>query len=77
VFGTTAGVGVAAYAANGFANQIGVSWLRLLSPFHYYIGAEPLKHGVAPAHVAVLVTISLASVAIGAWRFNHRDIGVR
>jgi hypothetical protein len=45
-FGATAGIGVLAYAVNGFAPQIHAEWLRYLSPFHYYIGGEPLTNGL-------------------------------
>lgn len=45
VFGITAGAGVAAYALHGFAPQIGADRLRDLTPYHYYIGGEPLKNG--------------------------------
>jgi ABC-2 type transport system permease protein len=74
VFGATAGAGVLGYAVNGFAPQIGAAWLQRLSPFHYYIGAEPLKNGLNPAHVAVLSAVSAILVTAGTWGFNHRDV---
>ncbi|GAA5019765.1 ABC transporter permease subunit [Actinopolymorpha pittospori] len=74
VFGTTAGIGVLAYAVNGFAPQIHAEWLRYLSPFHYYIGGEPLKNGLQLTDACVLLAISVILVAAGAWRLNRRDI---
>ncbi|MEV5576764.1 hypothetical protein AB0L06_42635 [Spirillospora sp. NPDC052269] len=45
VFGITAGVGVASYALNGFAPQIGADALRYATPFHYYIGTHLMTSG--------------------------------
>lgn len=74
VFGITAGIGVAAYAINGFAPQIGAEWLRNLTPFHYYIGGEPLRNGFRPVDAAVLAGVTLLVMAAGAWRFTRRDL---
>ncbi|MFD0899743.1 ABC transporter permease subunit [Actinomadura sediminis] len=74
VFGITAGIGVAAYAINGFAPQIGADWLRYLTPFHYYIGGEPLRNGFQPVDAAVLAGVTLLVMAAGAWRFTRRDL---
>ncbi|OLT31687.1 ABC transporter permease [Actinomadura sp. CNU-125] len=74
VFGVTAGIGVAAYAVNGFAPQIGADRLRELTPFHYYIGGEPLKNGLRPVDAAVLAAATLLVMAVGAWRFTRRDL---
>ncbi|MEV3926875.1 ABC transporter permease subunit [Actinomadura coerulea] len=75
VFGVTAGTGVLAYALNGFATQIGAGRLRVLTPFHYYIGGEPLKNGFRLADAAVLTAVATTLVALGAWRFGRRDLG--
>ncbi|GAA4070034.1 ABC transporter permease subunit [Actinomadura miaoliensis] len=75
VFGITAGAGVLAYAINGFAPQIGADWLRYLTPFHYYIGGEPLKNGFQLTDAAVLVAATAALIGLGTWRFSHRDLG--
>jgi ABC-2 type transport system permease protein len=74
VFGVTAGLGVAFYALHGFAPQIGADWLRRLTPYHYYIGGEPLKNGLQLTDAAVLVAASALLIAIGAWRLNRRDL---
>lgn len=46
VVAATAGIGVLTYAAHTFADRLGADWAAYLSPFHYYIGGEPLKHGI-------------------------------
>ncbi|GAA2258793.1 hypothetical protein GCM10010145_34070 [Streptomyces ruber] len=75
VFGITAGTGVLTYSLHGFAPQIGADWLRHLTPFHYYIGGEPLKNGLQLADAGVLSAISAMLIGLGTWRFSHRDIG--
>jgi ABC-2 type transport system permease protein len=75
VFGTTAGAGVLTYALHGFAPQIGADWLRHLTPYHYYIGGEPLKNGLQLADAATLATATALLLAAGAWRFTRRDLG--
>ncbi|MBA9005190.1 ABC transporter permease subunit [Thermomonospora cellulosilytica] len=75
VFGITAGAGVLTYALHGFAPQIGADWLRHLTPFHYYIGGEPLKNGLQLADAAVLAAATIVLITAGTWRFGHRDLG--
>ncbi|MFI1677374.1 ABC transporter permease subunit [Streptomyces sp. NPDC020607] len=74
VLAATASTGVLAYATHTFATQMGADWLAYLSPFHYYIGAEPLKHGFQWADAAVLALTAAALVTLGAARFNRRDL---
>lgn len=75
VFGLTAGVGVLTYALHGFAPQIGADALRYLTPYHYYIGGQPLRHGLQIADATVLAAFTVLLVAAGAWRLNRRDLG--
>ncbi|MGH3392397.1 MAG: ABC transporter permease subunit [Actinomadura sp.] len=75
VFGLTAGTGVLTYAVHGFAPQIGADWLRRLTPFHYYIGGEPLKNGIQYADAGVLAAATAVLISAGAWRFGRRDLG--
>lgn len=77
VLGVTAALAVAAYLAYSFAPQVdGLEGLRNLSPFHYYLGADPLRTGFHLGHLAVLVAIPLALLGIALWSFNRRDIAV-
>ncbi|MFC4375053.1 ABC transporter permease subunit [Nocardia halotolerans] len=75
VFAVTAVVGVISWAAHSFAGQIGLDWAAYLSPFHYYIDSEPLRNGIDFGGVAVLAVASAVLVALGVYRFNHRDLG--
>ncbi|MEV0430536.1 ABC transporter permease subunit [Micromonospora sp. NPDC050495] len=75
VFGATAGLGVLTYALHGFAPQLGAAWLRYLTPFHYYIGGEPLINGLNLGHAAALAAVAIGLIASGAWRLHSRDLG--
>lgn len=66
--------GVLTYTAHTFADQLGANWAAYLSPFHYYIGGEPLKHGFQWADAGILAAAAAVLVAAGTYRFNHRDI---
>ncbi|MFI9415188.1 ABC transporter permease subunit [Nocardia gamkensis] len=74
VLAATASIGVLTYGANSLAGVIGADWLKYFSPFHYYIGGEPLRNGMQWADIAVLVAISLALVVAGFTLFNRRDL---
>ncbi|WP_413804175.1 hypothetical protein [Streptomyces iranensis] len=76
VLAGTAVIGVLAYTAHTFAAQLGVDWLANLSPFHHYIGGQPLRNGFQWAHAGALAATAVALVALGAFRFGRRDIGV-
>lgn len=74
VLGITAGIGVLTYIAGNLAGVIGADWLKYLSPFHYYIGGEPLRHGMQWADAAILLAVSAVLVTLGFFRFNQRDL---
>ncbi|GAA1903171.1 ABC transporter permease [Streptomyces sodiiphilus] len=69
-------VGVVTYMAGTFAGQLDADWLAWISPFHYYIGGEPLKNGFQWGDMTVLVVASAVLVVVGLARFNRRDINV-
>ncbi|MEV3964534.1 ABC transporter permease subunit [Nocardia sp. NPDC050193] len=72
--GVAAGIGVLTYVAGNLAGVIGADRLKYLSPFHYYIGGEPLRHGLRPGDVAVLLALTLVLLVLGIWRFDRRDL---
>ncbi|WP_431783026.1 ABC transporter permease subunit [Streptomyces chumphonensis] len=74
VLAASAAVGVLAYTASTFAGQLDADWLAWLTPFHYYIGGEPLRNGFQWADAAVLVVASAVFVGAGLFRFNRRDV---
>lgn len=71
--GTTV-IAVLAYAANTFATQIGADAARYASPFHYYIGGEPLKNGFQWADLGILAAACGVLLSIATVTFNRRDL---
>jgi ABC-2 type transport system permease protein len=73
----SAGLTVLAYLANGVFPQVeGLAWTRDLSPWHWYLGGEPLKHGLQAGDSLLLVAVTLVLVAAGTLLFNRRDVAV-
>ena len=54
----------------------GLEWTRDLSPWHWYLGGEPLKHGLQVGGSLLLLAVTVGLVAAGTWRFNRRDVAV-
>ncbi|WP_338491867.1 ABC transporter permease subunit [Streptomyces sp. SJL17-4] len=75
VLTTTAIIGVLSYTAHALVGQIGAGWLAHASPFHYYIGGEPLKNGIQWGDGAILSLTAVVLLVLGVIRFNRRDIG--
>ncbi len=77
--GRAVGVAAAAAVASFFIYSLSTlveglkPWSRI-SPFYYYIAAEPLKRGPNAAHVLGLLAASLALIALSVWLFERRDI---
>jgi ABC-2 type transport system permease protein len=49
---------------------------RKLSPFYYYIGADPLVNGLNLGHVAVLLGLIVVLLAVALLAFQRRDVAV-
>jgi ABC-2 type transport system permease protein len=75
--GVGAGVAVLAYLANGVFPQVeGLAWTRDVSPWHWYLGGEPLKNGLQVGDSLLLLAVTLVLVAAGTLVFNRRDVAV-
>lgn len=75
--GAGAAVAVVGYLGDSFFTQIdALKWMEKFSPFDWYLGGEPLKHGVQWGHVGLLLGFAVAFVAAGTWRYSQRDIAV-
>ncbi|MEO3788232.1 ABC transporter permease subunit [Actinocorallia sp. B10E7] len=75
VFGTTAALGVLAYAVRGFAPSLDADWLKYATPFHYYIGGEPLRNSFQYPDLAVLAAATALLLALAVRLLNRRDLG--
>lgn len=68
---------VATYMASAIGGMVeGWHWLRWLSPFHYFIGTDPLSTGWHPAALLTLVAVGTVTALAGMILFDRRDIGV-
>jgi ABC-2 type transport system permease protein len=77
VVAVTGAIAVVTYLANGIGGMAdGWHWLRWLSPFHYFIGTDPLRTGWHPAYLSVLVAAGLVASIAGVIVFARRDVGV-
>jgi ABC-2 type transport system permease protein len=75
--GASAAVAVLAYLANGVFPQVeGLEWTRDVSPWHWYLGGEPLSNGLQVGDALLLLVVAAVLVAAGTWAFNRRDVAV-
>ncbi len=73
--GVAAALALMSYIANSFAPQIdGFTWVQKLSPFYYYLGKDPLRHGFDFAGLARLVALIAVLFVVAIVHFNRRDI---
>lgn len=74
--GVAAGLAVVGYVFRGVANAAGVDLFATLSPFSWYLDADPLATGYDLVSLLQLVAITLVAAPLGAWRFARRDLMV-
>jgi ABC-2 type transport system permease protein len=73
--GIAAGAALVTFLLKTFAAA--VSWLepyRVLSPFYYYTGHDPLRNGFHAIDPIVLAAISVVAVAVALVTFEGRDL---
>jgi len=72
-----AAIGAVAYLLNIIARMVeSLGWLRDVSLFHYYGGAEPLRLGLRPAYAAVLLAVTVGAALVAWFSFERRDVHV-
>jgi ABC-2 type transport system permease protein len=72
-----AAVGVVAYLLHVVSPMVeSLAWMRKLSLFYYYGGAEPLRLGLRPGYAAVLLAVIVAAAAVAWLTFVRRDVRV-
>jgi ABC-2 type transport system permease protein len=75
--GAVAIVGVVTYFGNTLGPSVDVTtWMRDVSPFHYYSGGEPLRNGFQLVDSLVLLLTSIGLVVLGGIAFDRRDVAV-
>ncbi len=73
--GTAALAGLTAYVLQSFLplSDRYADW-AVLSPFHFYLGSDPLINGIPWADAGVLIAISLVLIGAAVPAFNRRDL---
>ncbi len=72
-----AGVAVAAYVSNALAPLLDDGrWLELVSPFHWYLGNDPLNEGLSVVGALAPVALTVVSLVIALAVYDRRDLGV-
>lgn len=75
--GTASALAFATYLLNSLAEIVErLEPLQPLSPFYWFIGQDPLRNGIRPGVLAVLLGIALIAAATALLTFDRRDIGV-
>lgn len=74
--GTAASAAVASYLLSYLSPIAEAPWMEQLSPFHWYIGAEPLATGFDGPGLALLAALAVLAALGGAVSFARRDLMV-
>jgi ABC-2 type transport system permease protein len=69
-----AGVAVVAYVLQGIADGAGIELFAAISPFGWFIEADPLRRGFDLVSTLRLLALLVIMVPLGAWRFVRRDL---
>jgi ABC-2 type transport system permease protein len=69
-----AGVAVVAYLMQGIADGAGIEIFTTLSPFGWFVQADPLRNGFDFASSLKLVALLVVVVPLGSLRFRRRDL---
>jgi ABC-2 type transport system permease protein len=73
--GIASAAAIAAYLLSSLAALVdALRRFRPLSPFWWYSGHDPLRHGLEPLHVGLLVTATLLCVVAAVVVFDRRDL---
>jgi ABC-2 type transport system permease protein len=73
--GIAAAAAVAAYLVNSLAPLVDVlDAVKQLSPFYHYATQSPLRLGLDPIHVLVLLAIAAMAAAVSVVAFRRRDL---
>ncbi len=73
--GVTAGIAAGTWLLDLLVPAIeSISWLQHLSPFHYYLSAEPMMNGIDVLGSVVLAAIGAVAFGAALWLFERRDL---
>lgn len=73
--GVSAGTALLAYLANSVFPQVdALTWTRTVSPFHWYLGGDPLSNGLQWPGAAALAGTAIVLAVAGTHLFTRRDL---
>ena len=73
----TTSLAAAGYLIEGVAAASGsLGPLQAISPWHWYLGGEPLTNGLQTGDALLLLAVTAVLVAAGTLGFNRRDVAV-
>jgi ABC-2 type transport system permease protein len=72
--GAAALLAVLAYVLGYLGPLVGASWMQRVSPYDWYIGAEPLLTGFDTGGLALLAALAVAAALVGGAAFRSRDL---
>lgn len=52
----------------------GGGWMERLSPYHWYVGGDPLTQGVSGGGYGLLVVLAVVAAVVGGLVFRRRDV---
>lgn len=70
-----ASLGVASYVANALGVSVGLPWLVDVTPWSWYLGAQPLTTGLDVGGLVKLAALGVLATGVGAAVFARRDLG--
>ena len=70
------GAALAFHTMNALAS-LNDAWWGALSPFHYYLGSDPLKTGMDWGNAAILTVLTIVLIALAFPAFERRDLRQR
>ncbi|MBC7289994.1 MAG: ABC transporter permease [Actinotalea sp.] len=75
--GTAAAVATLSYVLAYLGPLVeGAAWMEQLSPYHWYVGGDPLTDGVAWGGYGLLLALAVVAAVAGGLAFRRRDIMV-
>lgn len=73
--GAASALAIAAYFLNALAPlSDALTPLQKVSPFYYFIGADPLTNGLNALHAGVLLGLTVAALGVALYTFERRDL---
>lgn len=71
------GIAVAGYVLRAIGNLTGSSWMTSVSPFHWYLGSDPLGTGsISGGGLALLLGVTVVCAVAGVVGLRGRDLMV-